>query len=332
MDTSVCLHPVWLPDKGWVPCGKCPVCRMKYRKQMAIRIKMEQNIDKPLYSYFITLTYNEDSIPKFNGRDCFSKKHITTFLDSLKHRLSRDGYSYRYFFTCEYGEEGYRPHYHAILFLYGRISDSGRVARVHYPLLTPGLSAPHFFFNDCIVQPLWPFGFTYQGTVSSASVLYCTSYALKDDELLTRDWKGFEPGKPFRRYSLKPGLGLTDKCCDWFYNYIINDEKEYRTSISINAQRGRVSSGIPVAIKKRLKDNYPDKYESFKMANSAFMAEALPKLERSAFSYGPTKIYGRIGENGYFPDSFPAFDSSVDKEVIAFRKALRKMNKHAKRL
>lgn len=328
MDTSVCLHPVYLPDKGWVPCGKCPVCRMKYRKQMAIRIKLEQNIDKPIYSYFITLTYNEDSIPQFNGRDCFSKKHVTTFLDSLKHRLSRDGYSYRYFLTCEYGEEGYRPHYHAILFLYGRRSDSGSTSRVHYPRLTPGLPPPHFFFNDNIIQPLWPFGFSYQGTVSSASVLYCTSYALKDDELLERDWKGFEPGKPFRRYSLRPGLGLTDKCCDWFYNYVFNDERDFRTSIRINAARGPVSSGIPLGIKRRIKDNYPDLYDSFKMANSAFMEKAQDKLDGCAASYGPTKIYGRV----YDPTVFPVFDGSVDKEVIAFRKALRKMNKDAKRL
>lgn len=330
MDTSVCLHPVWLPDKGWVPCGKCPVCRMKYRKQMAIRIKMEQNIDKPRYSYFITLTYDDSFIPQYKGRNCFSKEDVTRFLDSLKHRLFRDGYTYRYFLTCEYGEEGYRPHYHAILFLYDR--EPGDFVRVSYPRLTPGKQAPHFYFNDSIVQPLWNRGFTYQGTVTSASVLYSTSYALKDDDSLNQDWKGFEPGMPFRRYSLKPGLGLTDKCCDWFYKFVFNDEKDFRTAISINAQRGRVSSGIPLAIKRRIKENYPDEYELFKDANSKFMQEAQSKLETSSFRNGPTKLYGRIGENGYGLDTFPVFDDSIDKEVIAFRKALRKMNKDAKRL
>lgn len=324
MDTTVCLHPVFLPEKGWVPCGKCPVCRMKYRKQMAIRIKMEQNIDKPVYSFFITLTYDETFIPKCKGRSCFSKEHVTTFLDSLKHRLFRDGYTYRHFLTCEYGEEGYRPHYHALLFLYSRTDFKCK----HYPRLTPGHQAPHFYFNDTIVQPLWRYGFSYQGTVTSASILYCTSYALKDDEELEKDWTGFEDGKPFRRYSLRPGLGLSDSCLSWWLSYVYNEGDEIRTSVKVNTKRGPVASGIPVGVKRRVKEGYPDIYECLLNANARFMDQAQDKLYNTAQSFGPTKIYGRV----YDPSSYPVFDDSVDREVIAFRKALRKMNKDAKRL
>ena len=118
MDTRFCLHPVILPDGTPFPCGKCPVCRMKYRKQMALRIFMEKQIEKPLASYFITLTYNEQNIPTYSGRPCFDRNHITRFIDSLRHRLRRYGITERHFGTCEYGEEGFRPHYHFIFFLY----------------------------------------------------------------------------------------------------------------------------------------------------------------------------------------------------------------------
>ena len=89
MDTSVCLHPAYVYGIPY-PCGKCPVCRMKYRKQMALRFYMEKCIDKPKYAYFVTLTYNEQNVPKIEDRFCFCKAHVLTFLDSLRHKLSRE--------------------------------------------------------------------------------------------------------------------------------------------------------------------------------------------------------------------------------------------------
>lgn len=281
---------------------------------------MEQNIEKPAYSYFLTLTYAPEFIPVLEGRNCFSKKDIDTFLDSLKHRLSRDGYSYRYFLTCEYGEEGYRPHYHALLFLYRKPDTVSECVR--YPRLTPGMQAPHFYFGEKVVGPLWRKGFVYQGTVTPESVLYCTSYALKDDESLLQDWTGFEAGKPFRRYSLKPGLGLSEDCLSWWTNYVYNDGEDIRNSFRIKTRIRPLSTGIPVGIKRRLEQYYEDVHELLSGLNIDSLRSMQEELADNSSAYGSRMVY-RNGER--FTDE--NFTLSKDNEILAYRKAIRKLCK-----
>lgn len=301
MDTRFCLHPV-ITRYDVFPCGKCPVCRMKYRKQMALRIYMEKCIDKPAYSYFMTLTYNDENIPIDNGRQCFNKAHVQTFFDSLRHALRPFGYSLRTFLTCEYGEEGYRPHYHFIALLYG--SNGEKFSR-------------HGFNHLC--QKYWTYGFTYDGTLTPYSILYCTAYALKDDEFLERDWKGFEAGKPFRLFSLRPGLGLTDTCVNWWTDYVFNDG-EIRSGIHIKLIHGSLSSGIPVGVKRKLSEAYPDIYEELKRCNQEYLAESREMLLENVKRYGSARDY----TSSHF-DS--VFDSTPDTEIKAFRKALRILGK-----
>lgn len=306
MDTRYCLHPVIVDDGVLYPCGKCPVCRMKYRKQMATRMYMEYCIDKPKDNYFITLTYDNTNIPTFAGRQCFNKEHVSRFLDSLRHKLSACGFSLRYFGTCEYGEEGYRPHYHFIFFLYG----SGR----RFPF-----KGSHVFNRD-FVKPLWHYGFTYDGRVSPASVMYCTCYALKDDEAIERDWTGFEEGKPFRLFSMRPGLGLSDHCVEWWTNYVYNDG-QYRYGLRLTKNLKRpISTCIPTGIKRKIKENEPDFYEDYKRVNQATREESLSCLAENAAKYGSLRNY--TNKNGVDPITFVP-----DLEIITYRKALRELAK-----
>lgn len=301
MDTRFCLHPVIIDEGIAFPCGKCPVCRMKYRKQLAIRIYLEKCIEKPSHSYFITLTYNDENIPVVAGRQCFDKRHVSVFLDSLRHRLSREGVSLRYFGTCEYGEEGYRPHYHFIFFLYGNC----RLSRHE--------------FNRRYVEEYWHYGFCYDGTVTIRSVMYCTCYALKDDEALERDWSGFEEGRPFRLFSRRPGLGLTDSCINWWSDYVFNGG-DIRSGISVFCTKRSVSSGVPVGIKRKISDYYPDVYSELKKANQSYLDESISSLFDQAKRFGSYRNY--TNKNGVDP-----IDFSPDKEIVAFRKALRELSK-----
>lgn len=301
-----CLHPVILKDGRAFPCGHCPNCRMKYRKQFALRIYMEKCIERPAYSYFITLTYNDESIPYFSGRQCFSKDHITTFLDSLRHGLRRVGYSFRYFGSCEYGEEGYRPHYHFVFFLYPVDTGCEKcVFRRHE-------------FNHLYCQKYWHYGFTYDGTVTVRSVLYVTCYALKDDESLERDWTGFEPGRPFRVFSLKPGLGLTDKCLSWWLEYAWNDG-QVRSFISVQGS-GQLSSGIPTGVKRRFSDISPYRHEAIKDANLGYFEDSMDVLLENASRYGSSRDYR-------LKNSVASVDYSVDERIVTLRKALRLFRK-----
>lgn len=310
MDTRFCLHPVIIDEHTVFPCGNCPVCRMKYRKQMAVRIYMEKCIEKPFKSYFITLTYNEQNLPTIAGRPCFDKYHISRFLDSVRHRLRLFGLTLRYFGTCEYGEEGFRPHYHFIMFLYrsgDTFSENVQVFRDRH------------FFNKEIVGRYWQYGFTYDGTVTGESIMYCTAYALKDDEALERDWRGFEQGRPFRVFSLRPGLGLTNKCLEWWHDYVFNDGQP-RTSISIKGARS-ISTGIPVGVKRHLKERHPFSYEYIKDANLSFFEESVFELSANAGRYGSYRDYRVQSE-----DDYHEMDTSIDERVKAFRKALRRLH------
>lgn len=301
MDTRYCLHPVIVDEGMAYPCGRCPVCRMKYRKQMALRIYMEKSIEKPIDSYFITLTYNDQNIPIQQGRQCFDKSHVTTFLDSLRHKLRNEGYTLRHFGTCEYGEEGYRPHYHFIFLLYG-----DRRLRRHE-------------FNHRFCMELWHYGFTYDGSVTLQSIMYCTTYALKDDEALERDWTGFEEGRPFRTFSRRPGLGLTDNCINWWSDYIFNDG-DIRNSIRVRLPKRSVSAGVPVGVKRKIADFYPDLYDRLKDANMQSFEESLSALFDNAGKYGSMRNY--TNKNGV-----DTIDFTPDKEIKAFRKALRIISK-----
>lgn len=74
---------------------------------------------------FVTLTYNEDSVPRIYDKDtgcCYlsvCKKHpqsaIKRFRTSYK-RLNGKDAPFKYFLTSEYGPRTCRPHYHAIFF------------------------------------------------------------------------------------------------------------------------------------------------------------------------------------------------------------------------
>ena len=268
---------------------------------------MEKSIEKPIYSYFITLTYNEQNIPTYSGRLCFSKKHLQIFLDSVRHRLRSSGLKLRYFATCEYGEEGYRPHYHLIMFLYGNNH----------------LFKGRYSFLHEVVEPLWNKGFCYQDSVSLASIMYCTSYALKDDEALERDWTGFERGRPFRLFSLRPGLGLTDNCQAWWTDYVFNDG-DFRSGIHIGLPKRSVNACIPVGIKRILKDNYPDQYNLLKECNDTARKESLSSLADNFRKYGGIEY-----RNG--KPNIDFFDSTPDKEITAFRKAVRELAKRQRK-
>lgn len=306
MDTRYCLHPVKIDEDRVFPCGSCPVCRMKYRKQFAVRLYMEKCLEKPDYSYFITLTYNNENIPTCSGRQCFDKDHITTFLDSMRHGLRAKGYKLRYFGTCEYGEEGYRPHYHFIFYLYSIRGCSSSGFGKHQ-------------FNKEFCQRYWRYGFTQDGTVTVRSILYVTAYALKDDEYLERDWRGFEPGRPFRVFSLRPGLGLTDKCIQWWTDFAFNDGNP-RTSFRTKGIASSISSGIPTGIKRKIKDYHPFAYEYIKSANMQYFEESISQLFQNIEKYGSARDYT-------LKDGVDEIDRTPDEQIKNLRRAMREFRK-----
>lgn len=92
-----------------VPCGKCLECRLQYTRSWADRCVLESKNSK--HNYFITLTYNDESLPE-NGSLC--ERDVTLFLKRLRKKLGC--HKFKYFYCGEYGDTTLRPHYHLILF------------------------------------------------------------------------------------------------------------------------------------------------------------------------------------------------------------------------
>lgn len=191
----MCYSPIrlWQPKLGRyvdVPCGHCPDCYRKRRRQWSMRLMLESSIQ--VYSHFLTLTYDNDNLPRDQlGNPQFSKRDVQLFLKIL--RKFADPYKLRYFVVSEFGENYDRPHYHMILF--GFPSDILDITKA--------------------LQKSWKHGFVYVGTVTPKSINYVCKYCLAladitkvDDIMVNSDGVILTPEqRPFMLCSRNPPLG-----------------------------------------------------------------------------------------------------------------------------
>ena len=103
------LDPSEYPDGLLVPCGRCMACRIAKRREWSIRMLHELSYHDD--AVFLTLTYNDTYLPPNASLD---KAALQKFFKRLRKRLGDR--KIRYFACGEYGDEGGRPHYHAIIF------------------------------------------------------------------------------------------------------------------------------------------------------------------------------------------------------------------------
>ena len=122
----MCLHPFIKYDKEkmtrfqMLPCGKCIPCKINRTIEWCIRLEYEMLENK--HSCFITLTYDDEHLPKDNN---LHKKDLQNFLKRFRESVPQ---YIKYYAVGEYGEEekNYfspngilphgRPHYHLIVF------------------------------------------------------------------------------------------------------------------------------------------------------------------------------------------------------------------------
>lgn len=115
-------------------------------------------------SSFLTLTYNDVWLPDSYS---VSVRPLQLFFKRLRKRVSRPGI--RYFACGEYGDEGQRPHYHAVLFGFD------------FPDKTPWRKTGSGFvtYRSALLEELWPFGHCEIGTVTPQSCGYVARYVTK---------------------------------------------------------------------------------------------------------------------------------------------------------
>lgn len=190
------------PKQAFIPCGKCIECREKLKSQWAFRIRTEMQ-DCHLKGWkigFFTLTYNDACLPhlpievfrspaSYVPVQCFSRKDVRTFIDSLRKELHRDYgvKGVKYMICCEYGKNTKRCHMHGILSWPSTVVKDDKVIQ-----LTPKLIHGY-------ICKLWTKGFVfprdYRGGIDShgykhkqfeltgdigAAAAYASKYCCKD--------------------------------------------------------------------------------------------------------------------------------------------------------
>lgn len=174
-----CVSPLTLPSGFTVPCGRCLQCRI--RRQSAISFLAERELISDVYTKglgasFVTLTYNEDSVPFcsttemlrysdiLDGKNTSQDLYMSLYKPDLQKffkrvRRSMDYHKitapFRYLASGELGDSTSRPHYH-IIFL--------------------GLSD---VLAQSVCKKNWDYGFIDVGPLGAGGIRYCTKYITK---------------------------------------------------------------------------------------------------------------------------------------------------------
>lgn len=225
---NVACYSPWVPagssSKRPVRCGQCIGCRLEYSRQWAVRIMHEAALHEN--NVFVTLTYKE-------APNSLEYGDFQRFMRRLRKERG-----YARFFACgEYGEEGGRPHFHAVLF--GVRFDDGEY------LGKSGSGSK--LYRSVALSELWPHGYASYGSVTFESAAYVARYVVKK---VTGDgadahYAGRVP--EFARMSLRPGIGAR-----WLEKYWSDVFPEGKV-----VSRDHVSNA-PRYYRKKFAERFPD--------------------------------------------------------------------------
>lgn len=195
-----------------VPCGQCIGCKLERSRQWAIRCVHEASLYED--NCFITLTYNDENLPKDGS---LKPKHFQDFMKRLRKKFP--DHKIRYFHCGEYGDEGGRPHYHAIIFNFD--FPDKRLYKV---------ANQQRLYTSETLESLWPFGFCPIGSVTFESAAYVSRYITKKvtGEFADEHYQGKQP--EYVTMSRRPGIGK-----DWFEKY--KDDITGNDFVVINGKR-----------------------------------------------------------------------------------------------
>lgn len=196
-----CFHPIevreWQGEEvkrktnsyRLVPCGKCVACLSRKRNDWTFRLQKERAGSD--YSFFLTLTYNDENIPLRIVDDkpyfVFNKKHIQDYLKRVRYYVGElnSDITVRYYCVSEYGKKTQRPHYHMQLFV-----KNDKNLQYHKSICK-------------ILESNWDYGYFQRKVTDDANIHYVTKYCIKSlDEVDSRCID-----MPFILCSKRPYLG-----------------------------------------------------------------------------------------------------------------------------
>lgn len=169
----MCTRP-FVKSLAAFACGQCLPCRINRRRLWSSRLQLEAV--KHADACFVTLTYDKEHHPADGS---LQPDHLRDWLKRLRFALAPR--RVRFYAVGEYGDQTWRPHYHAVLF---------GVSPMEQELLRSTWKQGHI-----LALPLTPQSCSYVAG-------YVTKKMTKKGD--TR-LQGREP--EFARMSLRPGIG-----------------------------------------------------------------------------------------------------------------------------
>lgn len=161
-----------------LPCGRCIGCLLDRSLSWAVRCEHEAHFHEE--NYFLTLTFSDKYLPSDYS---IRSWHLQDFWKRVRHALDleadffdgvfggADAPSFKYYAAGEYGDENFRPHYHAIVF--------------GLPLKKLGDLRYHAKSNDFVLyrsswlERYWPWGFVSVAEMSFETAAYVARYCCK---------------------------------------------------------------------------------------------------------------------------------------------------------
>lgn len=185
-------------------CGQCMPCRIQRKRVWTHRIMLEATSSND--NTFCTLTYRDKDLPlSGSGLPTLEPKHLQDWLKRLRFMFAKGGQELRlnqplrlrYYAVGEYGDETFRPHYHAALFGF----PSCLYINSRYSLRRSNCCP-----NCDLVRDTWTHGQILLGTLEASSAGYMAGYVTKK---MTRsdDPRLGDRYPEFSRMSLRPGIG-----------------------------------------------------------------------------------------------------------------------------
>lgn len=242
-----------------VPCGKCPCCICSDAQSWRTRLQItHENSDN---AYFVTLTYDEASLPFESCTDSLGQLHIVSpvckrdvqnFLKRLREKI---GYKrLRYFFVSEYGPTTLRPHYHGILFNLPKFGEDNTKQLVEVTKL---------------IQSVWSSGLITIDSVTFGRISYVTKYVSCKTYL--PEWYP----KPFRLMS--KGLGI---------EYLNNTRliEWHRQRLECYVPQGQFKTKMPRYLKDKIFDD--DMKLQLREKVDVFRKERLEEAIQNAADFG----------------------------------------------
>lgn len=205
VSTGELIEPIQLP------CGKCIGCRLDYSRVWADRCVLESLSYDPDRCWFVTLTYDDNSIVNEKRSLVNSKGYLSLYPKDVQDFLKRLRITWqrRYgcekirFFMCgEYGSTSARPHYHLLIYNLPIPDLKYYKANVDGDIL----------YNSDEIESLWGLGYVVIGKFEWKTAAYTARYVLKKFKGKTKEeteeyYNSLDLVPEYTRCSRNPGIG-----------------------------------------------------------------------------------------------------------------------------